>query len=555
MSQPVFQTLLRFLLLPGKAEGAGHGKGDRTSKKPGQNGASAAGGQKPATSSTAVGMTGQLNPSQQHQQNPQQQHPPHPSQQQQQHFAQAASDASIAQAPQHDVGTTGGKLPALDTTDSALLSKDVAHADLLNGLSPLGAGLPPIGGASLGLNNVATSAAASNPHHAPLMAAAPILGGVLDSMRSTNMQLPGHVQHQLGSVTGGGGGKFPPSSHAGGSLGMPTSTTPQMQSSSDVAQTGAQLQAQQRIPMGSMGPNLSAHQLGLDMSAFMGLDPLAFGKDPFGQKNLMEQLGQFKSGDLAALGLPSHHQMLHPDSGTTTSDFGSSLALGSQQSQMHQQHAVAPGASTGMGGPPSALAMQNQLQSESSKLRNYGSWSSLVTGNSNSGNNPQSQTNLNPHAMSNSFQQFKKQAKEKADKQRMLDEAKERKEQAERNKQMASGGVAMSGGGGVMASGAMNPLNPQLATLNKDHLQAGFLNSHSPHSMHSFHGPSSDNSGGSGSNSPAHMRTPNAGVQSEADREKQRRREQERRRREVKSGQIDMNEQNNIMTTFEEMID
>lgn len=180
----------------------------------------------------------------------------------------------------------------------------------------------------------------------------------------------------------------------------------------------------------------------------------------------------------------------------------------------------------------------------------------------------------------------------------MLDEAKERKEQAERNKQMASGGVAMSGGGGVMGSGAMNPLNPQLATLNKDHLQAGFLNSHSPHSMHSFHGPSSDNSGtiiqadfprgfqgtfkmqigrekkevqrwnsslnqwsfspysgGSGSNSPAHMRTPNAAAQSEADREKQRRREQERRRREVKSGQIDMNEQNNIMTTFEEMID
>lgn len=77
----------------------------------------------------------------------------------------------------------------------------------------------------------------------------------------------------------------------------------------------------------------------------------------------------------------------------------------------------------------------------------------------------------------------------------MLDEAKERKEQAERNKQMATGGVAMSGGGGVMGSGAMNPLNPQLAALNKDHLQAGFLNSHSPHSMHSFHGPSSDNSG------------------------------------------------------------
>ena len=77
----------------------------------------------------------------------------------------------------------------------------------------------------------------------------------------------------------------------------------------------------------------------------------------------------------------------------------------------------------------------------------------------------------------------------------MLDEAKERKEQAERNKQTASGGVAMSGGGGVMASGAMNPLNPQLAALNKDHLQAGFLNSHSPHSMHSVHGPSSDNSG------------------------------------------------------------
>ena len=63
------------------------------------------------------------------------------------------------------------------------------------------------------------------------------------------------------------------------------------------------------------------------------------------------------------------------------------------------------------------------------------------------------------------------------------------------------------------------------------------------------------NSGGSGSNSPAHMRTPNAAAQSEADRERQRRREQERRRREVKSGQIDMNEQNNIMTTFEEMIE
>lgn len=43
-------------------------------------------------------------------------------------------------------------------------------------------------------------------------------------------------------------------------------------------------------------------------------------------------------------------------------------------------------------------------------------------------------------------------------------------------------------------------------------------------------------------------------VQSEAEREKQRRREQERRRREVMSGQIDMNAQNDIMTTFEEMM-
>ncbi|OQR77921.1 hypothetical protein BIW11_02828, partial [Tropilaelaps mercedesae] len=122
--------------------------------------------------------------------------------------------------------------------------------------------------------------------------------------------------------------------------------------------------------------------------------------------------------------------------------------------------------------------------------------------------------------MMNSFQQFKKQAKEKADKQRLLDEAKERKDAAERAKQLVAGsvgtmgshpsqlsGLGQKGDGSHFGShgGVHSPIQQQHHHSNHPH--HGMHHSH-----HSLHGPASDNSGGSGSNSPAAMRgAPSAG--------------------------------------------
>lgn len=118
---------------------------------------------------------------------------------------------------------------------------------------------------------------------------ASMLGGMLDSIRSnsnnTGLQQPGHMQHQLSTAAAPvGGGKLHPAtgSHAGGNLGLlsapPPQSQTQMQSSADVPHSGAQLQAQQRMSMGGIGSNLSTQQLGIEMSALIGLDPLAFGK-------------------------------------------------------------------------------------------------------------------------------------------------------------------------------------------------------------------------------------------------------------------------------------
>lgn len=166
------------------------------------------------------------------------------------------------------------------------------------------------------------------------------------------------------------------------------------------------------------------------------------------------------------------------------------------------------------------------LKKNESKLKNYGSWSSLaqVVSNSPSTSNP---SVLKTSAM-DSFQQFKKQAIEKRDRQRQLIEQQElrrhQKEQAERERiklererqREREEEEALE-----RARKAQQAQQQQMEEIARQQEQQVTQKATSP---------------------------------SVSERERQRLREQERRRREAMAGQIDMNRQSDIMATFEEML-
>ncbi|XP_075534160.1 bromodomain-containing protein 2-like isoform X6 [Dermacentor variabilis] len=171
-----------------------------------------------------------------------------------------------------------------------------------------------------------------------------------------------------------------------------------------------------------------------------------------------------------------------------------------------QQHPVAP----------HSTAPATRKGGES-KLKNYGSWSSLAQSAANSPGQA-----LKTAQVKDSFQQFKKQAREKMDKQRQLFEAQEQRrqrEQAEKERLRQEQEKQRS-------------LPARLA----------------PSTSVTADGTTTEDEGRRAAPPPS----PTENAVSE--RERQRLREQERRRREAMAGQIDMNRQSDIMATFEEML-
>lgn len=149
-----------------------------------------------------------------------------------------------------------------------------------------------------------------------------------------------------------------------------------------------------------------------------------------------------------------------------------------------------------------------------SKLKNYGSWSSLAQSAANSPGQA-----LKTAQVKDSFQQFKKQAREKLDKQRQLFEAQEQRRQREL---------------------------AEKERLRQEQEKQRTLPRLAPSTSVTADGTEDE-----GRRAPPQSPTENAGV---SERERQRLREQERRRREAMAVQIDMNRQSDIMATFEEML-
>ncbi|KAK8773820.1 hypothetical protein V5799_011648 [Amblyomma americanum] len=177
--------------------------------------------------------------------------------------------------------------------------------------------------------------------------------------------------------------------------------------------------------------------------------------------------------------------------------------------KVQQGAAAAPQSTT------AAAAPATSRKSES-KLKNYGSWSSLAQSTANSPGQA-----LKTAQVKDSFQQFKKQAREKMDKQRQLFEAQEQRRQRELAEKER---IRQE-----QEKRSVPPATPRLAP------------------SASGAGDTLEEEGRKAAPSP----TENAGV---SERERQRLREQERRRREAMAGQIDMNRQSDIMATFEEML-
>lgn len=173
--------------------------------------------------------------------------------------------------------------------------------------------------------------------------------------------------------------------------------------------------------------------------------------------------------------------------------------------QQQQQHPVAPHSTA------------TRKQGGESKLKNYGSWSSLAQSAANSPGQA-----LKTAQVKDSFQQFKKQAREKMDKQRQLFEAQEQRRQRELAEKERL----------RQEQEKQRALPPRLAP--------------------STSVTADEDEGRRVAAAAAPPASPTENAVSE--RERQRLREQERRRREAMAGQIDMNRQSDIMATFEEML-
>ncbi|CAN7994168.1 unnamed protein product [Ixodes hexagonus] len=179
-------------------------------------------------------------------------------------------------------------------------------------------------------------------------------------------------------------------------------------------------------------------------------------------------------------------------------------------------------------------------QSES-KLKNYGSWSSLAQSAASSPGQA-----LKTSHVKDSFQQFKKQAKEKMDKQRQLLEAQEQR----RHQREMQEKERLRHEHDKHRDEDDLPLVPPSSHRKASHQQAPpsvptpvAAPTEAAVAAQEHGGGNATPGGGSAAASPA-----------VSERERQRLREQERRRREAMAVQIDMNRQSDIMATFEEML-
>ncbi|KAF8792508.1 Bromodomain-containing protein 2 [Argiope bruennichi] len=185
---------------------------------------------------------------------------------------------------------------------------------------------------------------------------------------------------------------------------------------------------------------------------------------------------------------------------------------------------------------PSPASSVPATKKVESKLKNYGSWSSLAQSAANSPSTSNSTTTLKSNATMDSFQQFKNKAREKADKQRQLVEQQElrrhQKEQAEKERMRLERERQR-------AQEEEEALERARRTQQQQQKEAGVTNKTQENTRSP---PVVTNT-----NSPAP--TPSTAL---SEREELRRLEQEKRRREARASHIDMNRQSDIMATFEE---
>ncbi|OTF79397.1 hypothetical protein BLA29_001770, partial [Euroglyphus maynei] len=168
----------------------------------------------------------------------------------------------------------------------------------------------------------------------------------------------------------------------------------------------------------------------------------------------------------------------------------------------------------------SGLSSKKTAPTGDSKQKSMTSWSSQTSSSS-------SNTVFLPRA-ENAFEHFRKQAKEKENREKQLKVAQERKQ--EQRQRLEKHGII--------------PDEEELNTTPVDRARK-----HNPYDDIARHGKSTNSSPASDSNSMSPAFT-----NSVSERERQRQREQERRRREAIASQIDMNRQSDIMANFEEML-
>ncbi|GFU61516.1 bromodomain-containing protein 2 [Nephila pilipes] len=183
---------------------------------------------------------------------------------------------------------------------------------------------------------------------------------------------------------------------------------------------------------------------------------------------------------------------------------------------------------------PSPVSSVPTTKKVESKLKNFGSWSSLAQTAANSPSTSNATSALKSNATMDSFQQFKNKAREKADKQRQLVEQQElrrhQKEQAEKERIRLERER-------LRAQEEEEALERARRTQQQQQKEVSVANktqeNRSPPGVNA--------------NSPAAPQTTAI-----SEREELRRLEQEKRRREARASHIDMNRQSDIMATFEE---
>nr|XP_027198003.1 homeotic protein female sterile-like [Dermatophagoides pteronyssinus] len=173
---------------------------------------------------------------------------------------------------------------------------------------------------------------------------------------------------------------------------------------------------------------------------------------------------------------------------------------------------------------------------QKSSITSWSSQQQTTSGGSSSsggGGNNSSNTGFLPKA-ENTFEQFRKQAKEKENREKQLKVAQERKQEQRQRLEKQHGGSII----------------PDEEELNTNQMDTNrTTRKHNPYDDIARHGKSTNSSPASDSNSMSPAFT-----NSVSERERQRQREQERRRREAIASQIDMNRQSDIMANFEEML-